>query len=119
MDHTVEDTTDGNVFVISFSVEGIEAIVNLTYIDSQYIMAKMTDSDLPRNVDSILHMMSLRAQFNQQRKMEVWLVKLDESWTEEYLIELGREDPQAIADLGRMGENIYGKSRTSTRNVIV
>jgi hypothetical protein len=111
------ERVSGNVFVLSFSAEGIEAIVNLTAIDEEYVMSKIAGGTESRSVNSILSMMSVRAQFNQQRKMEVWLVKLDESYTEESLVQLGKDDPQAIADLGRMGENVYGKA-TSTRQVI-
>ena len=97
-----------NVFVLSFSAEGIEAIVNLTPIDEAHIMSKIAGGKESRSVNSILSMMQIRAQFNQHRKMEVWLVKLDETFTEESLIKLGQDDPQAIADLARMGENVYG-----------
>lgn len=105
----MESNTSGNVFVFSFSQEGFEAIVNLTAIDEEYVMAKMADAALPRSVNSILNMMTLRARYNEHRRMEVWLVKLDESFTEEELIELADKYPQAAADLARMGDNLYGK----------
>ena len=107
----------GNVFVFSFSTQGIEAIVNLTQIDEAHILSKIAGDQESRSVNSILTMMQLRAQFNQHRNMEVWLVKLDESFTEESLIKLGQDDPQAIADLGRMGESVYERT-TSSRQVI-
>jgi len=109
---------DGNVFVFSFSQEGFEAIVNLTAIDENYVMAKMADKELPQTVDSILNMMTLRARFNEARGMEVWLLKLDDAFTEEELIAMADEDPQHVAELARKGENLWGKKQPG-RKVIV
>jgi len=110
--------SNGNVFVFSFSREGWEAIVNLTEIDEQSVMAKMCDETPNQTPDSILSMMKFRAQYNQNRGMEVWLVKLDESFTEEGLLEWAEEDPQAVADLARMGEPVYSNYKTKSKDVI-
>lgn len=110
--------SNGNIFVFSFSREGWEAIVNLTEIDEQNIMDKMSDTSPKRTVAEILTMMKTRAQFNQDRGMEVWLVKLDESFTEEGLLEWAEEDPQAVADLARMGEPVYSNYKTRIKDVI-
>lgn len=103
------ERTPGNVFVFSFSEEGFEAIVNLTEIDQASIMAKLSDDPKTTSVQSILKMMELRARYNQQRKMEVWLVKLSEDFTEKELLQWANEDPQAVADLARRGEQIAGE----------
>jgi len=100
----MERSTDGNVFMFSFSQEGFEAIVNLTELDEQYVMAKMADEKLPQTVDSLLHMVRIRASMNQHRRMEVWLAKLDDSWTDDELLAMADEDPQMVANLARMGE---------------
>lgn len=110
---------NGNVFMFSFSQEGFEAIVNLTEIDQQCVMAKLSDTKGPPSVDSILNMVSLRARFNEHRRMEVWMAKLDDSFTEEELWALAEEDPQVVADLARMGEHVSGnEGRTSAKKVI-
>jgi hypothetical protein len=109
---------NGNVFAFSFSAEGFEAIVNLTEIDQTYVMAKIADEKLPQSVNSIISQMELRAKFNQERKMEVWLVKLSHDFDEKGLLEMARDDPQAVADIARMGANIIGK-RAKERDVIV
>jgi hypothetical protein len=96
-----------NVFVFSFSQLGVEAIVNLSAIDEKYVLAKMGDQQLPQSVNSILSMMSIRARYNNQRRMEVWLLKLDDDFTEEELLALADDDPQQIADMARMGEVVY------------
>jgi hypothetical protein len=114
----MERNTDGNVFVFSFSREGFEAIVNLTAIDQEYVMAKMADETSPRDVSNILNMMVLRARYNEHRGMEVWLVKLDEEVSEEELLQMAEDDPQAAANLARMGECLYRKKATG-REVIV
>jgi len=69
----------GNVFLFSFDQNGFEAIVNLTEIDEQCVLAKMADETPPQSVGSIISMCQMRARFNQPRNMEVWLAKLDES----------------------------------------
>ena len=109
---------NGNVFVFSFSQEGFEAIVNLTEIDQRMIMAKMADDKLPQSVNSILTMMTMRARYNQQRRMEVWLVKLSEEFTEEELWALAESDPQAAADIARQGEHLIGNEGRLQKNVI-
>lgn len=108
----------GNVFVFSFSREGFEAIVNLTELDQKYLLAKMGGDTLPQSVGSIIDMMKIRAQFNQNRGMEVWLVKLSEEFTEEYLNAWAARDPQEVANIARMGENVYGDARRHPRAVI-
>lgn len=116
----MERNTDGNVFMFSFYTEirevdfnmqadvKFEAIVNLTEIDEAYVMAKMSDEKLPQSVDSIISMTCLRAQFNEHRRMEVWLAKLDESFDEQYLADLAEADPKAVAMLARQGEHVGG-----------
>lgn len=110
--------SDGNVFVFSFSQEGFEAIVNLTAIDESYVMAKMGDTKLPQSVNSILTMMELRCRYNQQRRMEIWLLKLPEDYTEEMLWELAENDPQFVADLARKGEHLSGNEDRLKTQVI-
>lgn len=107
-----------NVFVFSFSREGFEAIVNLTILDQEYLMAKMAGEKLPQSPGSVINMMKLRAQFNQQREMEVWVLKLDDSFTEEDLNEWAEKDPQAVADFARLGENVFGAKAKRQRVVI-
>ena len=113
------ERTNGNVFVFSFSEEGFEAIVNLTAVDETSVLAKLSDEPATQSVDAILNMMTLRARFNSARKMEVWLVKLDESFTEEYLVSLAEDDPQLVANLARMGEQLTGEKPGLHKKVIV
>lgn len=107
---------DSNVFVFSFCQNGFEAIVNLTEIDQQDLLNVMAGSTKKSSVNSILTMMKVRAKFNEHRRMEVWLAKLDSSFTEESLLKWADEDPQAVANLARMGEKVYAAS--SPRQVI-
>lgn len=114
----MEDRVPGNVFVFSFSEEGFEAIVNLTMVDQEAVMAKMSDLPLPQSVNSILNMMEMRARFNGHRKMEVWLLKLSEDYTEDELLTLANEDPQLVADMARMGIQIAGEKPNRPRKII-
>lgn len=102
----------GNVWMFSFDMYGFEAVVNLTEIDEHCVMAKMADEKPPQSVNSILNLVEMRARFNQQRNMEVWLVKLDEDFTEEELWEMAQESPQELANMARMGEAIYSEHKT-------
>jgi len=100
-----------NVFMFSFDENSFEAIVNLAAIDETFILAKMGDeAKMPQSVNSILSMVSIRARFNEHRRMEVWLVKLDDEFTEEGLWEWSQEDPHAVADLARMGQHFAGSN---------
>ena len=113
----MERATDGNVFVFSFSREGFECIVNLTKIDEDFIMAKMAGSSMPQSVSSILNMLTIRARANEHRGMEIWLLKLSEDFTEEELLAMADENPQAAADLARQGEALFDP-RKKERDVI-
>jgi len=101
--------TDGNVFVFCFDQNGVEAIANLTAIDKEYIMEKLETGHCARDVGTILNMMCFRARLNSQRLPEIWLVKLDSSYTEKELLDLADKSPQAVANLARQGENVFGK----------
>lgn len=108
-----------NVFVFSFDYNGFEAIIDLTDVNQQYVMAKLAGDDTAKSPDSILHMLQLRAQFNQGRGMEVWAARLDEELTEEDLWAMAQQDPQIVADWARGGTNIYGDHRQRPGRAIV
>lgn len=109
----------GNVFVFSFSNEGFESIVNLTEIDQAAIMSKLAGKQATTSVSSILNMMSIRARYNGERQMEVWLLKLSDDFTEEELTAWAAESPQEVADLARAnGEAVYGAHYHKTSKVI-
>lgn len=110
---------NGTVFAFSFSNEGFEAIINLTQIDEEYVLAKMRDDKLPQSVSSLLNMLSIRARANAQRQMEVWLLKFDEDITEDMLMEMAEDDPQSMADLARReGTSVYGAEYHKQKKVI-
>lgn len=107
--------------MFSFSSEGFECIVNLTEIDQAYLLAKMGgDTTGVQNVNNILSMTKLRAEFNQQQRMEVWLLKIDnDDVTEEDLVAWAERDPQAVADLARKGEPLYAARRHAYRPKVI
>lgn len=106
------------IFALSFSREGFEAIIDLTEIDTAYVLAKMTGETTPQSVGNLLGMLSLRARFNQERDMEVWLIKTSEDITLKDLEDLEKEDPQALANLARQGEAVFSSKRRNTKAVI-
>lgn len=109
----------GNVFLFSFDMNGFEAIINLTEIDQNYVMAKISGEPETQSVGSVVGMIKMRSQFNQERRMEVWMLKLDESFTETELWDMARRDPQLVADLARKGEHICGNERRNQPQTIV
>ena len=56
-----------------------------------------------------MHFLELRARYNAQRKMEVWILGVDDGLTEEDLWGWANSDPQSLADALRdRGHSIYG-----------
>ena len=110
----------GNVFAFSFSSEGFEAIVNLSEIDQAGIIAKMGEESPSETVNGVLNMLSIRARFNQNRQMEIWLLKFDDGITEESLWEQCQSDPQSMATLAREhGEAVFSEYvKNKATNVI-
>jgi hypothetical protein len=107
------------IFAIAFARDGLECIVDLSQIDQTYLLAKMAnETPLPESVNQVLHMLKIRAQFNQQRNMEVWLVKTSDL-SEDDLKYLGETDPQGLADFARLGTAFYTNKDWQKRSVIV
>ena len=110
----------GNVFVFSFSNEGFETIVNLSAHSRRDVQDKlMGNGSGYGRVNEIIGMMKLRAEWNQHREMEVWLAKMDGSFTEEGLNEWAEEEPQIVANLVREhGVNVAGGDHSKKKKII-
>lgn len=107
--------TDSFIFV--FSEEGFECIVNLSKIDEKYVLAKLADEKLPTSVGHIVHMMEIRARYNQERKMEVWALQATDGITEDDLWAWAKTDPQDLAEkLRDRGVSVFS---TYSKNKII
>jgi len=107
-----------NVFAFSFDQDGFEAIVNLTEIDQQAILSKMTGEKQQQTINSILSMLQIRAQFNQHRRMEVWVTAIPDEIDESELKEMAASVPQQVADIARTGEQIGGTNNNKKRTIV-
>lgn len=111
--------SDTQTFIFAFSEEGFESIINLTAMDMAFIQAKMADEKLPQQPGNLVHMLELRARYNAQRKMEVWVLGVDQGLTEEDLWGWAENDPQSLANaLRERGHAIYGAEYHSKKKVI-
>jgi hypothetical protein len=110
----------GSVFCFAWSEEGFECVINLTDIDKQCVMAKIADKPMPQTVSSILHMQTIRARANEHRRMEVWLLKLnDEDETEASLTAWSENEPQSLVNMVREhGECIAGKRYDRPKKIV-
>ena len=91
-----------NVFAFAFAQGGFEAIVNLSKLDQEECLAKLADAPKPHNTPgSVIHYLKLRAQFNQQRRFELWTLGVASGLTEADLWDWATQDPQGLADIIR------------------
>lgn len=98
---------EGNVFLLSWDILGLEAVVNVTDIDKQKTWATLQDQPGP-NLNHIVNGIMLRARYNSQRHYEIYTVTMDESITEDDVREMFEASPQAMADLIReRGNKVY------------
>lgn len=105
-----------NTFIFAFDQDGFETIINLTELDMNAVQAKMLGEKAPQTVGSIVHFLQLRARFNGERRMEVWVLGAVEGITETELWEWANTDPQSLVDILRdRGHNIYGHNKAETR----
>jgi hypothetical protein len=107
-----EETTPSNTYVFAFGNTGFESIVNLSEIDADEIVAKLADKKPVETVASVVSFLTLRAEFNGQRNMEVWLMGVSRDITDDDLDEWATQNPQDLADQIRLrGTNVYGRAK--------
>lgn len=104
-----EQAEGTNTWLFAFSMEGFECIINLTNMDEEYVLAKLAGDKLPQSVGSVMHMITLRARFNGQRRMEVWTLGATTDINQEDLEAWAESDPQGLVDQVRArGRCFYG-----------
>lgn len=115
--HTMFEDDESNLWLVSFDIEGFEAIINVSeaYIDES--MEALVNDDYKSKLGSTYHMMEFRARFNEQRRPQIYTFRASSDITEETLRNLANENPQFLADFVREnGKKLYGSE--STRKVI-
>lgn len=107
--HVYEDeekTEQFRMYVASWDSLGFEAIIDITKMERDSLMAALKNETAP-NPNSILRNMILRARFNPQRFPQIWSFKSNIS--EDSLWEYAKSQPQSLADLIKSnGEKVFG-----------
>jgi hypothetical protein len=97
-----------NIFLISWDVQGIEAVINITEIDKEATWAVLRDEKPAQSLSTLVNAVMLRARYNSQRHYEVYTITVEESITEEDIREWFDHSGQSAADLIRKrGHKIY------------
>jgi hypothetical protein len=98
---------EGNVFLLSWDMLGLEAVINITEIEKEATWATLQDKQTPR-LSHIVNSIMMRARTNSQRHYEVYTVTMESGITKEDVCEMFEHNPQAMADLIReRGHKIY------------
>jgi hypothetical protein len=99
--------SDGNVFLLSWDMHGLESVINVTAIEQETTWNTLQDKptySLGSTVNAIL----FRARANSQRHYEVYTVTMESSITEDDIREMFEAEPQRMADLIReRGRKVY------------
>lgn len=92
--------SEGNIFLLSWDMLGLEAVVNVTDIDKEKTWNALQDKPGP-NLNHIVNGIMLRARYNSQRHYEVYTVTMSEDITESDVRDMFEHNPQGMADLIR------------------
>jgi hypothetical protein len=99
--------SDGNIFLLSWDMLGIEAVINISEIEKDATWALLQDKPGPR-LNGIVNSVMMRARMNSQRHYEVYTVTMEESITEQDIKDMFETNPQGMAELIReRGHKMY------------
>lgn len=90
-----------NIFLISWDMEGLEAVINISAVEKEKIWNVLQDKDTNKNLSQIVNAILLRARYNAQRHYEVYTVAVSEGIDENDLRDMFENDPQGSAELIR------------------
>jgi len=113
---------DGDIFLLSWDQEGLEACFNISNIDRKNmwdILADKTEQGRGLDINSLVHMIMLRARYNSQRHYEIYTVVADESVTEQDLQNMFELDPQGSAKLIRARGRCLHSDRQDKQKVLI
>jgi len=99
---------EGNLFIIAWDSNGLEAVVNVTEYEKEMTWATLQDQEVPKRIGSIVNYLMLRARANSQRHYEIYTMTAVDGITDEDIRTMFEQDPQGSADLIRdRGNKIY------------
>lgn len=98
---------EGNVFLLSWDMLGLEAVINITDIEKEATWSMLQDKATPK-LSHIVNAVMMRARANSQRHYEVYTVTMESSITKEDICAMFEAEPQRMAELIReRGRKIY------------
>ena len=98
---------EGNLFLLSWDMHGLETAINVTDIEKQASWATLKNEKVP-SLGSVVNAVLIRARANAQRHYEVYTVTMESNITEQDVYKMFDENPQGMADLIReRGHKIY------------
>ena len=98
---------EGNVFLLSWDMLGLEAVINITEIEKEATWATLQDKPTAK-LNHIVNAIMMRARANGQRHYEVYTVTMESSISKDDVCAMFEHNPQAMADLIReRGRKIY------------
>ena len=105
----------GNIFLLSWDCQGLEAVINVTDYEKEVVWATLKDEDTPTNLNSMMRHLMLRARANPQRHYEIYTMAVQSGISEEDIRGMFESDPQGSADIVRdRGNQIYSDRRDTT-----
>ena len=110
---------EGNLFLLSWDMMGLEAVINITDLEKDAIWQTLQDKPTPK-LNHIVNAIMIRARANSQRHYEIYTITVDDGIAEEDIREMFDNDPQGSADLIReRGHKIYsGRADKQTQRIV-
>ena len=98
----------GNLFIMAWDCNGLEAVVNITEYEKEATWAMLQDQEPSKKISHIVNYLMLRARANGQRHYEIYTMNAQDGITDEDIRSMFESDPQGSADLIRdRGNKIY------------
>lgn len=110
MEFEDDETRSDNVFLLSWDMLGLEAIIDISTVekDTMWNALQGKKNDAFSKLNGTLNAILLRARMNPQRHYEIYTVTVDGSITKEDMQRMFEENPQGMADLVReRGNKVY------------
>lgn len=101
---------DGKQWMISWDINGIEAIVDIgDMIEQEAHDLMVYDHRKNETVSSLYHKFQIRARFNPERCLQVWTLRTSEEVDKESLEHLAKFDPNFLIELVKKhGVKLFG-----------
>ncbi len=115
----MEDVRSDNVFLISWDMNGLESLIDLTTFEKERMWSTLQNKEPDSKINLTVNAILLRARMNPQRHYEVYTVRVDPSIDEEDMKRMFEENPQGMADLVReRGNKIYSDRASGPPKIV-